>query len=318
MGWHIGAGGIKENTVPTQLDLFTDRLPRKPYATNDFAYGLHIMSKIAAVKCRYIQQNHPATLAWLVFDVDHEGAAFRWMDANLPAPTFTVINTANGHAHLLYALATPVFSTSERLKPLRYAAAVQEAYRAKLDADPAYSGLICKNPLNDYWRVLEYSDAVYDLAYLAEWVDLATVKTRQAREEVGLGRNCTLFDRLRHWAYRWIATYKGSATASEWGEAVLRQAEKMNDFNTQLHTSEVRAIAKSTAKWTWTKFDVDASNERFSRLQAHRGRQGGIAKGLANEDKKASARLMHAQGQSYRQIADALGVSRRSVIYWCK
>ncbi|MDD5503102.1 MAG: helix-turn-helix domain-containing protein [Candidatus Thermoplasmatota archaeon] len=32
---------------------------------------------------------------------------------------------------------------------------------------------------------------------------------------------------------------------------------------------------------------------------------------------RASARLMRAQGNSYQQIADALGVSRRSVIYWC-
>jgi len=189
-------------------------------------------------------------------------------------------------------------------------------------AGPGYSGLIAKNPLHPHWRVIVHPSAVYDLAYLSEWVDLDHRPAKPLTgEERGLGRNCALFDRLRHWAYRWIATYKDTATADEWGRAVCAQARKSNNFNTPLHESEVRAIAKSTAKWCWNRFDIKASNERFSKLQARRGRKGGVVSGVArlakNADKREEARLMWAQGQSYRQIADALGVSRRSVIYWC-
>jgi DNA invertase Pin-like site-specific DNA recombinase len=88
-----------------------------------------------------------------------------------------------------------------------------------------------------------------------------------------------------------------------------------------LHESEVRAIAKSTAKWCRGRFDIQASGERFSKLQAHRGRKGGVASGVArlaaSEGRRAVARSMRAEGKSYQQIAAALGVSRRSVIYWC-
>ena len=201
------------------------------------------------------------------------------------------------------------------------AAAIQEGLRQKLGGDIGYSGLISKNPLHTHWRVIVYANAIYDLAYLADWVDLDKPEKCQRREERGLGRNCSLFDRLRHWAYRWIATYKDTATAAEWGQAVLAQAMKSNDFNTPLHESEVRAIAKSTAKWCWNRFDIKASNERFSTLQAHRGKQGGVASGIArlaaSQEKREAARAMRAEGKSYRRIADALGVSRRSVIYWC-
>ncbi len=37
-----------------------------------------------------------------------------------------------------------------------------------------------------------------------------------------------------------------------------------------------------------------------------------------NEDKRATARLLRAQGQSYRAIASELGVSVRSAHTWCK
>ena len=198
------------------------------------------------------------------------------------------------------------------------AAAIQEALRQKLGGDIGYSGLISKNPLHTHWRVTVYANAVYDLAYLADWVDLDKPEKCQRREERGLCRNCSLFDRLRHWAYRWIATYKDTATVAEWGQAVLAQAIKSNDFNTPLHESEVRAIAKSTAKWCWNRFDIKASNERFSALQAHRGRKSGIARLAASQEKREAARAMRAEGKSYRQIADALGVHVNTVAIWLK
>ncbi|MEX0635108.1 replication initiation protein [Serratia ureilytica] len=45
---------------------------------------------------------------WLGFDVDRAGAAIDWSDRNAPAPTLTITNPDNGHAHLLYALETSI------------------------------------------------------------------------------------------------------------------------------------------------------------------------------------------------------------------
>ena len=52
----------------------------------------------------------------------------------------------NGHAHLVYGLRVPVLTSSmeARQAPLRYLNAVEAAFRAKLDSDDGYSGLITK------------------------------------------------------------------------------------------------------------------------------------------------------------------------------
>ena len=100
-----------------------------------------------------------------------------------------------------------------------------------------------------------------------------------------------------------------------------RALERNGDLQNPMDGREVWHIAKSVSKWTWRQFDIDASDARFSALQAHRGRKGGVASGLsraaANEDKRASARLMKQAGYSVRAIAEALSVSVGSVSAWC-
>ena len=67
---------------------------------------------------------------WLGFDVDRAGAAIDWSDRNAPAPTLTITNPENGHAHLLYALETSIRTAPDgRMKPLKHAAAVENALR---------------------------------------------------------------------------------------------------------------------------------------------------------------------------------------------
>ena len=128
------------------LDLFNERLPRKPYFTDELQFGVRIAGKERAILAKYIQFNQPHAMFWLGFDVDRPGAAIDWSDRNAPAPTLTIMNPENGHAHLLYALKTAVRTAPDgKMKPLKYAAAVERALCQKLDADTGYSGLICKN-----------------------------------------------------------------------------------------------------------------------------------------------------------------------------
>lgn len=249
---------------------FTNRLPRRPYCSNDPATGLLVRPAATALQQRHIQPNAPLEVAWLVFDLDYAGAALAWEHANLPPPTFTVINPENAHAHIFYGLAAPVcMSDAARHAPIRYAAAVQAAFVAKLCADPGYAGLIAKNPLHDAWRVVSVPK-LYDLGEMAEHVDLPRFLPKRA--EVGLGRNCTLFDTLRSWAYQWVREYKhNGASLDQWKAAVLGQAEALNDFSVPLAYGEVKATAKSVARWTWAQFN-DAV---FSAIQSARGRRGG-------------------------------------------
>lgn len=223
-----------------------------------------IRPAVTALEHRYIQPNAPLEVAWLVFDLDYVGAAFAWENANLPPPTLTVINPENAHAHLFYGLETPVVtSEAARDAPIRYAAAIQAVLLAKLRADAGYAGLIAKNPYHDVWRAL-WVHHLYDLGELAEWIDLP--KHRAQRETYGLGRNCTLFDELRSWSYQWIREYKrNDATFAQWHSAVLAQAGNLNAFDTPLPHSEVKATAKSVAKWCWKHFNLN----HFSAFSQH-------------------------------------------------
>jgi hypothetical protein len=309
-----------------QLELFgsADRLPRRPYCSDDLSEGLRIRSLAQALSKPYIQVNPPHLRVWSIFDVDRQAAALAWEDAGLPPPTWAAINKENGHAHLVWGLRAPVLvdGMGARDAPVRYLCAIESCMRERLQADPGYSGLITKNPAHPLWRVLRGPRLGYELSELAEYLpDLDKHRPRPGvkPERVGLGRNVTLFDELRVWAYRSIRRYWGGGLEgwNAWLSACNSRALVLNAelfAGRLLHEREVWHIAKSVAKWTWRQFRPD----KFSAIQAARGRLGGVAKGAANEDKRASARLMRAQGMSLRAIAAELGVPKSTVGDWCR
>lgn len=211
---------------PTGVPHFTpDRLARRPYCTDDPATGLRIRPQATALRHRHIQANTPALRFRLVFDIDRPGALFAAEDANVAPPNWLAINPDNRHGHLGYELEIPlVTSEAGREAPVRYAAAVEYAYRRALGADVGYSGLICKNPTHGRWWTQVQAIAPYTLAELADWVDLPTKLTPRQAEETCLGRNVRLFDRLRHWAYRNVRHY---AHRAEWALACCGKAGEL-------------------------------------------------------------------------------------------
>jgi hypothetical protein len=309
--------------IADQLELFQSRLPSKPYCTDDLATGLKIRPAAMASRKRYIQANPPWLRSWLIFDIDRANAALAWDDAHLPEPFWTSQNPANGHAHLCFGLDAPVLlGQHDRQKPMRYLAAVESAMREKLQSDPGYSGLVTKNPAHPHWRTFWNRDGgLYELGDLLEWLDLPKFINKKDRpERVGIGRNVDTFDHIRFLAYRSVAGWKATGGRG----AFVYYLNHLHDLAIQythnehpqpLDRKECHHISKSVARWTWNKFDIEASNQKFSALQSWRGRQGGRP---PMEDKQFSARLMRAQGVSYSLIAREVGASRRAVIGWCK
>lgn len=238
-------------------------------------------SKERAILAKYIQFNQPHAQFWLCFDVDRPGAAIDWSDRNAPAPTLTIMNKANGHAHLLYALKTAVRTAPDgKIKPLKYAAAVESALREKLGADVGYSGLICKNPNHDNWQLAVWQPELYTLDWLADSLDLNSANDKTILPDYGLGRNCTLFDKTRKWAYR--AIRQGWPEYEQWLQACYERASAYNlQFVSPLDNNEVMAISKSVAKWTFDKFsivgfDLYVKNTHTSNIQSARGKKGGL------------------------------------------
>lgn len=315
-----------------QLSLFTERLPHRPYCTDDLSAGLAIRPLQTALERRYIQYNPPAMINWLVYDIDRPYPGFESEWRMVAPPNIVVINPRNQHSHYLYGIAAGVSTTSaSREKPRRLLSAIDEAYCHDLDADRGFARLICKNPLSAAWQVHLLREDLYDLCELAEYVDLdaAAERIRKTPREhrSGLGRNCSLFDSLRSWAYRWVGEY-ARLSFDKWLQEVHARAEKLNTFTSPLPASEIKATARSVAKWTWEKYSgrMNASSlaadgltpEAFSLVQSNLGKLGNAKRWGDSSEKRRQAAAMAKAGLRQKEIAATLEVSQGTVSNWLK
>lgn len=275
-----------------QQDLFAAMpFPSRPLCSDDLNHGLWRETLENALQRPYIQANPQRRIWALLFDVDQPLAVLSWEAAGLPPPTWTAQNPENGHAHIAYALRAPVAkSDAARLKPLRLLARVQHAMTDALSADKGYAGLITKTPNHERWRTTVWRPEPYELDELRDYLpdELSLPKRITKADCFGLGRNVSLFESLRHWSYRNRRHYDSHQA---WFAACLSHAEALNTFATPLEFNEIKATAKSVAKWTWERLDIAASDARFSAKQAHRGRNSGIARQMQLIDIQAGLLL---------------------------
>lgn len=262
-------------------------LPLWPLASDDLKAGIYRTPRETARGRRYIEANPRALSNLLVVDVDHEDALMRSLwDRHDWLPNAVVENPANGHAHAVWALAEPVTRTEyARRKPLAYAAAVTEGLRRSVDGDAAYSGLITKNPEHGSWHTSWTSDRLYSLAELSERLDEAGFlpapawRRSRRRNPVGLGRNCTIFETARQWAYREVRHHWGDPAGLR--VAIIERVHELNaGFSEPLPAQEALAIADSIHRWLTTQSRMWADGPvvyeaTFSTIQAARGRKGG-------------------------------------------
>lgn len=234
-----------------------------------------------AIQKRFVQTNPRAMVAAVVVDIDRPSAV---MDAlarphEHPAPSW-VIETDRG-AHVGWWLADPVTRTdAAHEKPLRYLARVQEGLRRSLDADPAYSGFITRNPT---FAGLIPGDVIWGTDRQFQLRDMRTgaMPKQLARKPQNvsgdLGRNCALFQSGRHEAYR-LNRQMDYPGADGLYRAMISH---LLDLNGQmggpgpLPLAEVRSIASSIATWT----SQHHSAETFREIQTKRGHKGGRESG---------------------------------------
>ncbi|MFA0157158.1 primase C-terminal domain-containing protein, partial [Vibrio sp. 10N.261.46.A3] len=150
----------------------------------------------------------------------------------------------------------------------------------------------------------------YTLDELADYLDLKG-HPKKGIESSGLGRNCELFESSRKWAYRVIRDYWAPDYTLMWNDAVYDYVESLNaQFKVPLPVSEVKAIAKSIANWTYKHF----TPEKFRQSQARKGAKGGKVS-------KAGGRPTGAiKTDSIAQVKpwESLGISRRTYYNWKK
>lgn len=318
----------EEKAPQTQLELFADNLPHKPYCTDEKGW-LQVRKKATAISKRYIQHNQPCMVHWLVYDYDRAGALDHIGQNQLPVPNIVATNPANGNSHLFYRLADPVCTSDHaRLKPMQLLAKIDFVMTEQLEADAGYQGFISKNVLHKHWKVQEVNQHPWNLADFLEWIDLPKRLPKRAKTQ-GLGRNCTMFEEARWWAYSQVLSYRLAGDSGGFHEAVLRYCETINEgFPSPLNFSEVKATAKSIARWTLKHYRGSAmSDEAWAKhvadthtpeLQRKRQTLQVASRQEATQKARQQAQEMKAGGSTQAEIAKALEVSQQTISRWLK
>jgi len=248
------------------LAVFRARLPRYPYATDDPRQGMRPRKRENAIRYRYIQVGrYPHAIARIVLDLDEP----TWWEAMERVPPSLCIPNprAPWRAHLVYELEPPVWLSSPKdreagANPFALVREVDARLRAYFGADPAYTGLLGRNPLahphllggGKLWDLTSLLDELRDLTprrRVAAYLDTATY-----------GRNCELFDRMRVFAYSVVGLYRGQPNGFDlFRQAVAYEAHRLNRALFRGHPQgplsrrEVeRTIVTSVAKWTFHRY----------------------------------------------------------------
>ncbi|HHU0674055.1 TPA: replication initiation protein, partial [Klebsiella pneumoniae] len=269
---------------------FINQIISRPFCTDDFKRdGIYRTNKRRALNSVYIEHNNDSFINSIVFDIDSDTAAIAWQDADIPKPNFITQNPANGHAHLFYALSSPVCITENaRRKPQKLLKGVIEGLTERLGADPCYTGKITKNPLNPRWRTFWNEQPRFELNYLCEFIDTnKRVKKEVRKSIVAEGRNTALFDTLRFYAYSIIFKYQKNDDFCGFISALQEEAENINDsFEDQLGFKEINHTIRSISSWVWGTFDSDT----FSEIQSNRAKK---AKGkIKSKTKNKLSRIL--------------------------
>jgi transposase-like protein len=305
------------------LKTFESLLPEKPYYCDETG-ALRIAGRDLARSAAHIQFNGPTHKRWLVFDIDRADAIDLLQDPHVPSPNIFTINPANGRAHAFVLIDTPVRTALDgSSRALRFCEAVERALCVRFGADRGYSGLIAKNPLHPHWVTFPLRDRAYSLGELADWFSQdelnAPWEPLDFEDDDSELRNVITFEKLRLWSYMAIQQLDNADGYERWHNAVFQRCVGIQQqFKESLPTSEIKAIAKSVARWTYQRFRTKGHSEAFLQTQRERGKKGGQAKGMAYEPKRSEALTMRRSGMTIKRIAEQLGVSELSIKRWTR
>ncbi len=113
---------------------------------------------------------------------------------------------------------------------------------------------------------------------------------------LGLGRNCTLFEVGRKYAYEQVFAFKTLLDKDSFNKEVLSYIESNNhQFPEPLGINECKSIAKSISNWTWKHYRKKISDKEWkeyvqsthtSEIQSKRGKKSGQVRRVGSAEEK--------------------------------
>ena len=248
-------------------------------------------------------------------DLDDTPGKPWWGGNPTPTPSWMVINTRPrtatrraGGIHCVYALEVPVARhNAAHAAPLSYLAHVADRLAHHLGADPGYTGLITRNPINPgpecytHWgRMFPYT--------IGELDKMLPKGKPPSRRFTCIGRNVDLFKSMIGEVFRprWADILGTQGWSEAWLDHVRACNLSMFASEGLLPDSECRSIARSCFRY-WT---IQYNPGRFSEIQ--RSRIGQRWHGDFNFDfNRQAANVRELKGWGLKQvtIATVVGLS---------
>ena len=253
----------------------------RPFCANEDSHIIgRFDSAYAFANFPKLELQPPHVYASIILDCDSiegldDAPGKPWWGGNpTPAPSWMVVNTRPrsgsrraGGIHAAYALEVPVGRTdAAHTLPLAYLAHIADRLSYHLGADPGYTGLITRNPINPGPECFTHWGRMFP--YTLRELDQKLQKGKPpSRRQTGIGRNVDLFKSMVSEVFRprWAAILG----AQEWSEAWLDyvRAQNASMFAPDvLPDSECRSIAKSCFRY-WT---IQYTPGRFRDIQRAR------------------------------------------------
>lgn len=251
--------------ISAQLDLYYETLPEKVRAMPRKPGASFTFYKDDAVRYPWVAHNE-GNVSYLIVDVDRRVSPFDLYDAHLPEANFLAVNRESGHGQYFWRLHTPVYSwpSQRNSRAYGYYEAIETQFVGKLKGDPGFAGHMAKNPLHKQWEIVELREDPYELGELAEWSLYGKTgkSSKAAISDDPAGRNCSLFDELRQWAYT-RHSEASQASYEAWREQVITRSAALNTgFQNPLPASEVRSVAKSVARFVYFRYQPGSGDQK--------------------------------------------------------
>lgn len=265
--------------------------------------------KESALAKKYISPNSRGLIGWQFFDIDRAGAADAFDEANVAVPNVIIENTKNGHAHYGYALEVPVSNGPKSHKrPMQLLSSVRAGMVRRLGADPHFTYGLNKNPLHADWRTTWLNTKPHTLNDIAVWLEPEDMqplrRNSDPTEFAERGRNCSLTWDVGKYAIRigWQMRKAGATQASFLREIEAQAVQLNSSFADPLGYSDVRSIARSAAKWAWSR----STAEKFSEIQSIR------AQIRSQRNWAILDQVPDLGSKTAREVAEILGRSERT------
>ena len=302
---------------------------------SDNKTAMRVRPREHAIRYPYMQVNRLDRVSWLIFDLDHANSLI-WDDAGLPPPNLIVRNRHSGSSHLYYAIIPVCTSDSARDKPIRYMKAIYKAFVDRLKADPEYhGGPVAKTPGHPWWHTRELHSNVYELADLAECVELEPVTPwgkGPDLDAVSHSRHCMLFENLRFFAYSIVNNEREHGSYEHFMQRLTAHAHNSNQFGGRgafrddLPLSSIRSTVRSVGRWTWNRYtgnsrchrgvmELDKSTPLAERQKLSAKRTHEVRHKATESKIRAACRSLHSQAKplAIATIAALSGITRQTV-----